>query len=682
MTDLENNLENKEKNTTPYSLSLEWLKSNKDIIPVEVLECIYASFDSSKILNEHGKLPKKNSGIQIELLKKMGIIPSSEKFSPKTQGKNNEEIKKLSTSEIEEFFKKALEETKKKIILCKKNTKVSHNKLSKLRNEQKRIEGKLVDLGKTKLEQIILEEEKMMEGSHNLSEEFEPIKNEEELSSEEIRVPDEPQFKPISENLFDEPAVFAKETKTFFNLEEGVRSCLSGKTKTFYAERIRFNIDFSVIKDHQLIEQIYSYEEDKLFTAKVPNIGPKGFRVTYDTISFLVVMVNCYYIPINRVSKMLCSHGGAAFGSSSICRYLEYFAECALPIYLQLFEDLSETKVLNCDDTSTKTIETKNRIEKEKNNKETSELKSEKNISLNPDAKISLFDQVEEQLGFISQLKSGIGAKKKLNVSCLIGKSDEMDFKSYIVFYRTHIGSCSNLIEKLLEYRKPDNSTIKIQSDLSDTNYPENKKENNEKDKKTTKFIIEKFGCLPHARRPFFKYKDLDPELCNKILEEFQMIAVTESMFKELGFVDEYIFYIRFSQERPRLEKIFKLCQEILTKWPPNSELGKASNYFIDNYPTIIKYIHHSEISSTNNVAERALRGEKLMLDSSKFRFSEKGRVIYDINRTMTATCNAAGVPIKEYSNYIMKNKDEVKKNPQNFTPHAYAKMFCKEETT
>jgi hypothetical protein len=70
------------------------------------------------------------------------------------------------------------------------------------------------------------------------------------------------------------------------------------------------------------------------------------------------------------------------------------------------------------------------------------------------------------------------------------------------------------------------------------------------------------------------------------------------------------------------------------------------------------------------------------MLGSSKFRFSENGRVIYDINRTMIATCNAAGVPIKEYSNYIMKNKDEVKKNPQNFTPYAYAKMFYKKETT
>ena len=206
--------ENKEKTNTPYSLSIEWLESHKDIMPPDVLACIYASFETSKSINEHGKLPKKSTGTYIELLKKMGIIPSSEKFSPKTKGKNDEETKKLSISEIEENLKKSLEETKKKIAVCKKNTKGSHIKLAKLKNEQKMIEGKLVEIGKAKLEQIILEEEKRLEDPSALQEELERIKNEKELPSEEIRVPDEPQFKPISENLFDEPVVFAKETKT------------------------------------------------------------------------------------------------------------------------------------------------------------------------------------------------------------------------------------------------------------------------------------------------------------------------------------------------------------------------------------------------------------------------------------------------------------------------------------
>lgn len=681
----------KEKIPTPYSNSLDWLNLNKDIIPQAVLECIYASFETSKNLNENGRLPKKNIGTQIELLKKMGIIPSSEKFSPKTKGKNDAEVKKLTFSEKEEKLKKAIEETKKKIELCTKNTKSAHTKLAKLKNEQKKLEGELMEIGKQKIEEMILAEEKKLEDPDYLKKELERIENEEDLSSHEIRVPDEPQFIPVSENLFAEPAVFAKETTTFFKLKDEIKNSIPGKIKTFYDERIKFNIEFSVIKEHQLVEKVYSYEHDSLFIAEVPNIGPKGFRVTYDTISFLVVMASSYYIPINRISKMLSSHGGAAFGTSSICRYLKYFAECALPIYMQLFEDLSETKVLNCDDTSTKTIETTKRVDAQKNGEKNPESQVDKKIFLDPEAKISLFDQVESELGFTSQLKNGSGPKKKLNVSCLMGKSDEKDFRSYIVFYRAHLGSCSNLIEKLLEYRSPKNKTIKIQSDLSDTNYPEVeleaevKTENNGENKisdssatveKKPKFIIEKFGCLAHARRPFFKYKDLDPELCNKILEEFQMIAVVEGMFKELGRADEHIFYARFAQERPRLKKIFELCEEILKKWPPKSELGKAASYFIENNSTIIKYIHHSEIASTNNVLERAVRGEKLMINSAKFRFSENGRVVFDILRTIIATCNAAGVPIKEYSSHIMKHRDEAKENPQDFTPFAYAKAM------
>ena len=83
----------------------------------------------------------------------------------------------------------------------------------------------------------------------------------------------------------------------------------------------------------------------------------------------------------------------------------------------------------------------------------------------------------------------------------------------------------------------------------------------------------------------------------------------------------------------------------------------------------------------SKNPSTRTIGFEKLMLSSSKFRSSEKGRVIYDINRTMVATCNAAGAPVKEYSAHIMKHKDEVKKNPQNFTPYAYVKMMQKIET-
>ena len=326
------NPENKNTNSTQFSDTLACLESSIELIPKEVLECIYGGFNILKSLTEKGKLPKNNIGIQIDLLKKMGIIPSSEKFSARTQGKNKEEIKELSSSELEEKLKNDLKANKIKIEHCQKNTKSSWIALIKLRNEQKRIEGKLMELDKAKIEKMVLDEEKRLENPEDLRNKLEQIEREENIPDEELKVPTEPKLEPISEKMFEEPAVFAKETTTIFNLEDEVKNSITGKIKTFYSERTKFNIEFSVIKEHHLVEQIYSYEQDNLFTAKVKNLGPKGFRVTYETISFLVVMISCYYIPINRISKMLCSHGKAAFGSSSICRYLKYFAQCILPV--------------------------------------------------------------------------------------------------------------------------------------------------------------------------------------------------------------------------------------------------------------------------------------------------------------------------------------------------------------
>lgn len=646
-----------------FSRAMAWLEESIELIPKDIFECLSGSLDILHQLNEKGSLPKKNIGMQIEFLKKMGILSSSEKSASIKEATVGDNLESLDFEKLS----KDLIRNKNELTRAHQNTKKSFKEISKLKNEQKIIKGKLeeIKIKKSEIEEHFLKKENLLENSDYSKQQCE--EEDDDISEEEFKVPNEPQFEPIAEKMFEEPAAFSSETKIICKLEDVILNSIEGKTKTFYSERTRFHIDFSVVKQKYLVEQVYSFKPENLFTANIPDIGPKGLRVTYDTIAFLVLMVNSYYIPINRLSKMLRSNGNAAFGTASICRYLKIFAECALPIYLHLFDEISETKVLNCDDTSTRTLETMKRIEIQKNDTEQTNIGNKgvfkNNIVL--DKELSLFQQVEEKLGFTSKLKNSDGLKKKLNVSCLIGKSIETDYKSYIIFYRTHLGSCGNLIEKLLEIRRPENKILKIQSDLSDTNYPQ---------RFTEKFEIEKFGCLPHSRRAFFKYRQLDLENCDKILHEFKQIAIFEKILKETGLTETYIFTIRFAHIRPCLQKILIICKQMLKKHAPKSELGKAANYFINNYDTIFKYIHHPEIQSSNNISERALRGEKLMLNASKFKKTENGRVIYDICRTLVATCNAAKIPIKEYIVFIMKNKNDVADNPHKYTPYEFAK--------
>jgi hypothetical protein len=61
------------------------------------------------------------------------------------------------------------------------------------------------------------------------------------------------------------------------------------------------------------------------------------------------------------------------------------------------------------------------------------------------------------------------------------------------------------------------------------------------------------------------------------------------------------------------------------------------------------------------------------MLDNSKFRVSKRGRLVYDILRTILATCNAARISLFDYIVYLLKNQVQARAKPSDFTPYAFA---------
>jgi len=104
--------------------------------------------------------------------------------------------------------------------------------------------------------------------------------------------------------------------------------------------------------------------------------------------------------------------------------------------------------------------------------------------------------------------------------------------------------------------------------------------------------------------------------------------------------------------------------------------LHKLANYIINNFNELTTYITNAYLSLDNNISERFLRYEKVMLASSKFRANRTGRVAYDILRTIISTCNAVEINFQEYLIFIMQNKDNIVEEPEKFTPIEYAKNF------
>jgi Transposase IS66 family len=399
--------------------------------------------------------------------------------------------------------------------------------------------------------------------------------------------------------------------------------------------------------------------------ASTENEGPENFSLTWGAISALIKLHVGFAIPIHRISLML---GTRAFSSGKICRVLQFVAGQILPIYLALAEQLADSSVLSGDDTSTKVLE------------------FNLPVTTRDGPRLSLSEKIEDELGFRFPRSDGKGEKKKVNVSFLMGKTQTSDPASTVCFFRTHVGSVGNLLGRLLATRAPKHGPVWFQGDLSTTNLPPSEI------REAVKIIV--CGCGAHARRPFWRYREQDPDLCFYMLRGFADLALIEDRIDQEGRTTEHTLFLREKFGRKIWTALRNRCEAAIsgrppTKtcipdaesdpprfWPPKSVLHDAARYVIENFEALTRYLGDARIDYTNNARERALRQEKCMLVTSKFRKTKNGRATLDILRTIHATCITAQVELTDYIRWVYKNRHDIEATPENFTPYAFRKQL------
>jgi Transposase IS66 family len=429
-----------------------------------------------------------------------------------------------------------------------------------------------------------------------------------------------------------------------FDKTHGLRSTIDRTT--------RYDLKMSMIQIDYEVETVEDLTTGKKVRASMHGEGPEKFQLTWGAISNLIKMHVGFAIPINRMVLMI---GKPEFTSGKICRVFEYMATQLLPIYFALAEEISDVKNISGDDTSTKVLELE----------EAKEFK--------------LANEIDKHFKWTHQKASG-GAKTAVNVSLLIGKT-EADPRSTIRFFRTHIGSVGNLLSQLLEWRNPKNKELIFQGDMSSTNLPK------EELRKNFNFLVA--GCGSHARRPFWRYRQDDPNLCYYMLRAFLMLAQLEKRIDNAGRTRVNVLKYRSRYGKMLWIAIRKRCEATFTGkflsqfpmkdncgpniWPPGTDLHKSCKYIVNNFEALTLYLKIPELKYTNNGSERALRIEKCMLNGSKFRKTRNGRAVLDVLRTINATATAAGLDLTEYFKYVFTHKDQLQTAPEVLTPYKVA---------
>ena len=429
-------------------------------------------------------------------------------------------------------------------------------------------------------------------------------------------------------------------------------------------DRTRYEYGVTTKTINLQVETVTDPRTGKSVTASTDEIGPPNSQATWTAIANTIIAVIGYAIPINRLATML-KDSCPYFSSSRLCSYLKMAAEFFAPIYTHLGESLSDLDQYFGDDSKTRVVELNQAM------REGGEVAAA--------AEDSLIGKVANIFGRVFGKKRGKGRKRSVNISVVIGKTKVEDPRSYIYFFRTHLGSFGDLMTKILEMRDPKKKSLTIVADMATTNLVSSKI--------SEKFNIAYAGCAAHARRPFWRYKDKDQKLCYWMLSAFLVIEQIEDRIDELGRTRERILRYRQRYSRKIWRAILKRCESVIRGekiygyyWPKTSEIGKACAYIIKHYSELTRYLENPHIPSNNNLSERVLRWDKIMLDSSKFRKTELGRLQVDILRTIVHTCSAAEVDLRTYLVFIFKNRAKIEENPGLFTPYAYALNHGKSE--
>jgi hypothetical protein len=452
---------------------------------------------------------------------------------------------------------------------------------------------------------------------------------------------------------------------------------LDGKVvDTFTEDRERFDFTFTVRRITVKVQKkvvVGADGERRVVSASTAALGPPGYKVTWDLLAHMTVLVVQYAMPMNRLSTLL-STDKKRFSAGALARLLRYVAQRFAPIYQTLFDSLADADSLSGDDTSCRVIEVSRHFATQQQGNDEPELppwhgyrNAEAARELLVQGDDSLAAALASELGFEHERRNGDGTKKALHTTTLSGRSDADDPRSLVVLYRSHLGAFGDLLQMLLRRRSPKRSALTIQSDLATVNLVAD-------EQLKRLFTIRYAGCGSHARRPFALYQHEDPDYCAAMLHLFKGLFIHEHNLNLFGRNTDNVLAVRSVDSRALWQQIKELCQEMSGRWSRETKLGEGARYVTRNFDKLTAYLDDPRLELTNNFSERMLRMEKLIENSSLFRTTLEGRFALDIMRTVLQTAVAAGAPLQLYLLAVLRAPpDEVAAAPERFTPRAWA---------
>lgn len=136
---------------------------------------------------------------------------------------------------------------------------------------------------------------------------------------------------------------------------------------------------------------------------------------------------------------------------------------------------------------------------------------------------------------------------------------------------------------------------------------------------------LKHIGCMAHVRRKFHAALSEAPKHAGNILSLIQILYRQERELRDKGATPAERVAERKEEIKPTLEALEELFVKLQKVALPQSELGKAVKYALNQWPSIKRYVEVGEAEIDNNSCENTIRGVAVGRKNWLFCGSESG---------------------------------------------------------
>ena len=169
-------------------------------------------------------------------------------------------------------------------------------------------------------------------------------------------------------------------------------------------------------------------------------------------------------------------------------------------------------------------------------------------------------------------------------------------------------------------------------------------------------------GCWAHCRRKFAEIVKTTKVTgkAHEAVSYIRKLYTIEDKARELSFAARK--KLRQEETKPILDKMHKWLQRSYTTTPPQSGLGKAINYALNQWTYLYEYINHGEAEIDNNWCENQIRpfaiGRKNWLFAGNTKGAETAALLY----SLIQSCKLNSINARKYFNYVLQQTHKLRR--------------------